>query len=144
MAKRATDGDGDGDDTLRPTPTYLKLLDEKRRRAKNPKELDTSSMTLHRQFGGGKSARPTLSAANKIARKLREQGEVVPPPAVAIIDEEDYEWIRYGRAIRESRGAAFGALLGLVKQIAPPHESLLEAKEEFGLAVTNLTDKLRK
>lgn len=113
-------------------------------------------MAKARLFGTSKSARPTLAAAARVARLVRRAAEeqakadgtaaeVIPPPAVMVIDAHDYEWITLGRELRAGNEATFTSLLtGLRQLVSERVERSAAVKDELEQVVRKATDKRRK
>lgn len=102
------------DAKIRPTAEYLELLFQRARAANiTPNDIGykSGSALETRLFRMGERGDPSVTAANAYARELEKRGVHMPPPVVAIIDDEDYEWISLGRQLREANQGQFTLLL---------------------------------
>lgn len=82
-------------------------------------------MAKSRMFGS--NAKPTLKAAIKLRNALVEAGIPMPPPAVAIEDDEDFEWIALGRRVRKATPDKYREALRILKELADAVASVEES-----------------
>lgn len=99
-----------------------------------------SPMPHTRMFGTGKRY-VTLGAANAYARALRDRGEPMPPPILQVIDQEDYEWITLGRAMRENNPNEYEMMCAVLRQYGKASEEALALKAKFVDLVSALTER---
>lgn len=114
--------------------TYLAIL---RDVAKGLRKTDIerhpilSKATVSRVLGekGAKKKMPPIVASERVRRALEDMtGSDIPPAAVAVQDEEHYEWARAGLILRERFPALYRTLYDNAMDVAKP--ILLAEKRE--------------
>jgi hypothetical protein len=127
-----------------PSPSYVALL-KKRWDAtfgeggKTAVKAGKSEHTYGRIFNRRK---PSLKAVLAFARALTREGVSMPPPVVAVVDDEDYEWIKIGRHLRAAAPGRYREVLGLLRDAGGRDaQETRDAEAEMEAMVSGVTDK---
>lgn len=128
-------------------PEYLDLIAKRLKTTPvDPSDVGSrSGAVLGHRLRKQEPGKISVAMVNAIARALSKRGVPTPPPMVAVIDDDDYQWIELGRSVREANKPLWTFVMAQLKNAVEKLNDRGLSKSQSALdRVLNLVDKPTK